>query len=327
MNVLVTGCAGHLGEALVRTLRNQYDNVLGTDLTESPFTQHVGDIADPRHCKRCMAGVKVVFHTATLHKPHVATHSRQSFVDTNITGTLNLLEQALANDVDSFIFTSTTSTFGDALNRGEAGAAAWITEDVTPVPKNIYGMTKLAAENLCQLFFRNHQLPCLVLRTSRFFPEEDDKISVREAYTDGNIKTNEFLYRRVDIEDAVSAHLQAMIKAPSIGFNRYIVSATTPFSQRDSAALGSNAAAVVKTYFPEYEREYDRRGWRMFPRLDRVYVNERARRELNWQPVHDFASVLRRLRQDQSVLSELAATIGAKGYHSIAFEEGPYPVD
>ena len=46
-----------------------------------------------------MAGVQAVFHTATLHKPHVATHSRQDFVATNITGTLNLLEEAVAAGV------------------------------------------------------------------------------------------------------------------------------------------------------------------------------------------------------------------------------------
>ena len=60
-------------------------------------------------------GVRAVYHAATLHKPHVATHSRQDFVDTNITGTLNLLEEAVAAGVEAFVFTSTTSVFGDAL--------------------------------------------------------------------------------------------------------------------------------------------------------------------------------------------------------------------
>jgi UDP-glucose 4-epimerase len=43
-----------------------------------------------------------------------------------------------------------------------------------PVPKNIYGVTKVAAESLCELCFRKHRLPVVVLRTSRFFPEADD---------------------------------------------------------------------------------------------------------------------------------------------------------
>jgi len=135
-----------------------------------------------------MQGVEAVLHTATLHKPHVLTHSRQMFIDTNITGTLNLLEEAAAAGVHSFVFTSTTSAFGDALTPPAHAPAIWITEDVVPVPKNIYGVTKTAAEDLCELFHRNRGLPCVVLRTSRFFPEADDDPVAREAYADLNIK-------------------------------------------------------------------------------------------------------------------------------------------
>src|SRR4030095_104516 len=125
-----------------------------------------------------------------LHKPHVATHSRQDFVDVNTTGTLNLLEEATAAGVTAFVYTSTTSVFGDALVPPPGEPAAWITEDVTPVPKNIYGVTKAGAENLCHLFHRNQGLPCVVLRTSRFFPEPDDDAAVRERYADENLKVN-----------------------------------------------------------------------------------------------------------------------------------------
>src|SRR5882762_11104242 len=135
-----------------------------------------------------MKDVTTVLHAATLHKPHVATHSRQDFVDVNLTGTLNLLEEAAAADVTAFVYTSTTSVFGDALVPPPGAPAAWITEDVTPVPKNIYGATKTAAEDLCQLFHRNQGLACIVLRTSRFFPEEDDNDEARQAYSDDNAK-------------------------------------------------------------------------------------------------------------------------------------------
>jgi UDP-glucose 4-epimerase len=136
------------------------------------------------------------------------THSRKDFVDTNITGTLNLLEQALTTGVGSFVLTSTTSVFGDALIPPAGAPAAWLTEEVRPVPKNIYGVNKATAEDLCQLFHRNHGLACIVLRTSRFFPEEDDNKGVREAYSDDNVKANEYLYRRVDMEEVVS-HISA----------------------------------------------------------------------------------------------------------------------
>ncbi len=200
MRVLVTGSSGHLGEALVRTLRGAGQEAVGLDVIPSPFTSIVGSIADRAEVKRGMQGVDAVLHAATLHKPHVATHSRQAFVDTNVTGTLNLLEEATAAGVAAFVFTSTTSAFGAALTPPAGAPAVWVTEDVKPVPRNIYGTTKVAAEDLCELFHRDHGLACLILRTSRFFPEEDDRAETREAYDQDNVRANEYLYRRVDLE-------------------------------------------------------------------------------------------------------------------------------
>jgi UDP-glucose 4-epimerase len=326
MRILVTGSAGHLGEALMLTLQRSDHEAIGLDIKSSPATHRVGSIVERDFVRLCMQGVDAVVHTATLHKPHVASHTRQAFVDTNITGTLNLLEEAVAAGVKSFIYTSTTSTFGHALTPPEGAPAAWITEDVVPVPKNIYGVTKLAAENLCELFHRTTRMPCIVLRTSRFFPEGDDDASVRRAFDDGNLKVNEFLYRRADIEDIVSAHMLAVEKAPGIGFGRYIISATTPFTPEDLQQLGIDAAAVVKRYAPGYEAEYRRRGWSMVPTIDRVYVNELARIRLGWQPRYDFNSILQCLRADEDFLSPLARAVGSKGYHAQVFTEGPYPV-
>ena len=274
-----------------------------------------------------MAGVRAVFHAAALHKPHVATHSRQDFVDVNVTGTLNLLEEAAAAGVDCFVFTSTTSVFGDALAPPAGAPAAWVTEDVVPVPKNIYGVTKAAAEDLCQLFHRNKGLACLVLRTSRFFPEEDDDKNVRDAYADDNVKANEYLFRRVDIQDVVDAHLLAWRRAPLIGFRKYIISATTPFRPEDLPELRVDASRVVRLRVPGYEAEYARLGWRMFPSIGRVYINERAREELGWQPRYDFKSILDRLAAGDDLRSPLARAIGSKGYHAAVFADGPYPVE
>jgi nucleoside-diphosphate-sugar epimerase len=327
MKVLVTGSSGHLGEALVRTLRDLQYQVISLDILESPFTTHIGSITDRAWVRRCMNGVQSVFHAATLHKPHVATHSRQDFIDTNVTGTLNLLEEAAGAGAESFIYTSTTSVFGDALVPPPEAPAAWITEEVRPVPRNIYGVTKAAAEDLCELFFRNQDLPCIVLRTSRFFPEDDDNRKVRQEYSGANAKANELLYRRVDIEDVVSAHLLAAERAASIGFRKYIISATTPFLPDDLASLRANAREVLRLRVPEYEAEYERRQWKAFSSIDRVYVNERARNELGWRPRYDFQSVVKRLQAGDDMRSALARLVGAKGYHAQVFSEGPYPLE
>ena len=326
MTILVTGSSGHLGEALVRSLRDLAHQVVGLDTVASPFTTNLGSITDRQVVRECVRGADTVIHAATLHKPHVATHARQDFVDTNITGTLTLLEEAAAAGVAAFVFTSTTSAFGLALRPPPGAPAAWVTEDVRPVAKNIYGVTKTAAEDLCELFHRRHGLACVVLRTSRFFPEVDDDAAVRQTYDDGNVKANEYLYRRVDLQDVVDAHLLAVEQAPGIGFGKYIISATTPFLRDDLIDLPVRAPEVVKRRVPDYEAEYVRRGWRMFPGIERVYVNERARRELGWQPRYDFARVIACLRTGQDPRSPLARVVGSKGYHQRTFADGPYPV-
>ena len=320
----MTGSSGHLGEALVRVLRGQGREVVGLDLLASPFTTVTGRVTDRAVVRRCLAGVGAVLHAATLHKPHIGSHGRQAFVDTNVSGTLTLLEEAVAAGVGSFVFTSSTSVFGRALTPLPGGPATWITEDVTPVPRNIYGVTKAAAEDLCEIIARDHGLPVVVLRVARFFPEDDDRDEVRSAYDGANVKANEYLYRRVDIQDVADAHLLAMAGAPAIGFGRYIISATTPFTPADRAGLGRDAPAVVRRLFPDADAEYARRGWAMFPVIDRVYVNDRARAALGWRPRYDFRGVLDRLKAGQDPRSPLARAVGAKGYHAVP--TGPYTV-
>jgi nucleoside-diphosphate-sugar epimerase len=151
VNLLVTGSAGHLGEALMRTLPREGYRPIGLDLKTSPFTQLVGSVVDRSFVRSCMRGVDAVVHTATLHK------------------------------------------------------------------------------------------------------------------------------------------------------------------------------AVDGRHAPGYEDVYAVRGWAMFPRIDRVYVNARARTELGWEPRYSFAYVLDRVANGGDFRSALAHTIGSKGYHDVVFEDGPYP--
>jgi UDP-glucose 4-epimerase len=316
MRILVTGSSGHLGEALVRVLRGAGEDVVSLDVLPSEWTTAVGSVADRPLVRSLMEGVDAVLHAATLHKPHVGSHGKADFVEANVTGTLVLLEEAVAAGVGRFVFTSTTSAFGHALTPPAGAPAAWITEAVRPVPKNIYGVTKTAAEDLCELVHREHGLPVVILRTSRFFPEGDDRDAVREAYDDANLKVNELLYRRVDLEDVVSAHRCALDRAEAIGFGRYIVSATTPFTEEELLALHTDAPPVVARHVPQYAALYERLGWRMFDAIERVYVNAAARRDLGWQPRYDFAYALERLTAGEEWRSPLTLAVGAKGYHA-----------
>jgi UDP-glucose 4-epimerase len=325
MRILVTGSSGHLGEALMRTLPAEGHDAVGLDILPSPFTTRTGSILDRALVRECMRGVHAVVHTATMHKPHIATHDRQAFVDTNVSGTLSLLEEAVHAGVKAFVFTSTTSAFGAALTPPAGAPAAWITEDVQPVPRNVYGVTKVAAEDLCELFHRSQGLACLILRTSRFFAEEDDSKETRDAFDATNAKMNELAFRRVDLQDVADAHVLAIGKAEQIGFRRYVISATTPFRREDVIDLHLDAPAVLGRRVPGWEAEYARRGWKMFPRIDRVYVNDRARSELGWAPRYDFAYALELLRRDVDPRSDLARAVGSKGYHAKPSSDGPYP--
>lgn len=330
MKLLVTGSAGHLGEALVRHLGPAGHQVTGLDRRPSLFTDVVGDIGDRRLLARCLRGVDAVLHTATLHKPHLATHSMADFVATNVAGTLALLETAVQSGVGAFVYTSTTSAFGAALNPGPGEPAAWIDEQVAPVARNVYGATKVAAEDLCEVVHRRHGLPCIVLRTSRFFPEPDDDAATRAAYDPPNVPVNELTHRRVELQDVVDAHGCAIERAAALGFGRYIVSATTPFDRADRRALRGQADAVLRERVPAHVAPYAQRGWRMAPDIDRVYDNRRARDELGWTPRTDFAAAVAALAAGRDWRSPLALAVGRKPYHDPADAVGdtddPYPV-
>lgn len=327
MTVLVTGSSGHLGEALVTSLRQRGQAVRGIDVEASACTDVVGSVIDRTVVDAAMDGITQVLHTATLHKPHVVTHSKQDFIDTNISGTLNLLEASVAHSIESFVFTSTTSVFGYAMRSNTGGPATWVDETLIPKPKNIYGITKLAAENLCRLVNQQFKLPVITLRTSRFFPEIDDDPKMRGLFSDANIKASEFLYRRADISDIVSAHELALEKAPTLPYDHYIISATSPFQREDTEQLSRDAASVLQRRAPEFLQACERFDWRPYPAFDRVYDNHKARQELGWAPQWDYRKVIAGSRSDYWHRSDLALSIGRKGYHDQEFEDGPFPVE
>jgi UDP-glucose 4-epimerase len=294
-SILVTGSSGYLGQALIPALRARGQRVVGLDPVPGPSTDVVGTVADRATITRVMDehDVGSVIHAGALHKPQVATHSRQAFVDVNVSGTLNLLEETVAHGADRFVLTSTTSvTITGAHRRGNIERAQWIAEDFGPLaPRNVYGVTKLAAEHVARMFHEIHGLPVVVLRTSRFFPEEDDAAHTYPQAQD-NAKLNELLFRRLALEDVVSGHVLAWERAPELGYELFLLSALTPFVPEDCAQLLEDAPRVVRRYFPGYEEVFRPRGWTMFDRIDRVYDARRAAKVLGWKPRVSFSSEL-----------------------------------
>jgi UDP-glucose 4-epimerase len=302
MRILLTGSSGWLGQALKPRLEELGHSVTGIDPVTSAHTDIVGTIADRALVRRAIIEnrVEAIIHSGALHKPDVERRSRQEFLDVNVQGTFNLLEEAVANGVTRFVFTSTTSLMiSEKIRAGLAGGAAkaaWLTEEMSPEPRNIYGVTKLAAEHLCRLTYILHKLPAIVLRTARFFPEDDDMAHAIEQ-SEENTKANEFLFRRLTVEDVAEAHVAALEKAPEIGFDTFIVSADTPFSPADCDQLINDAPAVVARYFPDYPGLYASKGWTMFKSIDRVYDASRIKRRLGFVPKTGFAEILEQVRR------------------------------
>ena len=295
MRILVTGSSGHLGEALCRVLTPTGSRPSGSTSSPRRTPTIVGSIADrapsarpspasTRSCtpRRCTSRTSARTPARSSSRPTSRARSRCS--------------RRRSRRASAGSSTRARRARSAARSRPSRGAPAnWITEDVAPVPRNIYGVTKVAAENVCELVHRDHGLPILILRTSRFFPEADDRDDVRAAYEDANLKVNELLYRRADLEDIVTAHRLALEKAPELGFGRYIISATTPFTREDLAELHTDAPAVVARHAPGYaalraarlaDVRHDRarlrqRGRAPRPRLDaalRLRVRARAAR-------------------------------------------------
>ncbi|HIK65291.1 MAG TPA: NAD(P)-dependent oxidoreductase, partial [Henriciella marina] len=174
MRVLLTGSSGWLGRHLAPLLEESGHKVTGFDVAPGAYTNEIGTIADRPSIDRVIAdyGIEAIIHAGGLHKPDIARFPRQAFIDVNVTGTLNLLEAAAAAGHERFVFTSTTSLMISQAIRSElSDQATWLDESHAPLaPRNIYGVTKLAAENLCREVHQQTGLACLVLRTSRFFP-------------------------------------------------------------------------------------------------------------------------------------------------------------
>lgn len=294
MRLLVTGSAGHLGEALLRRMADSPHAGVGLDVTPSDLTDVVGSITDAALVTGLADEVDGIIHTAALHKPHVGTHRRQAFVDVNVSGTLTLLEAAAARRLGAFVLTSSTSAFGRALSPPPRSPAAWIDENVRPRPRNVYGVTKLAAEDLVELTARDLGLPCLVLRTSRFFPEADE------------------------------AHLLAAERAAEVGFHRLVVSAPSLFESSDAGRVRHDLAGLLDERVPEWAAVADTQGWTLPAGLDRVYDSRRARDVLGWRPRWDVHAVLAAVAGGAPVQTPLSRRVGAKGYHPGGLVAGMY---
>lgn len=274
MKVLVTGSSGKLGSATVKNLKVNGHQVTGADVATGTTTDILLDVRDRDSVEAALSGCDAVIHTAAYHGRHLDLHySREAFIHTNILGTLNLLNACVKRGVRKFLYTSTTSIYGDALVDDDK--AVWVDETLTERPRDIYDITKQTTEQLCRDFFYKEGLQTSVYRVGRFLPEND------------NLKTNHRLYRGLDERDGAEA-LRLALAVEFAGFEVFNISSGSPFSREDVVALKHAPLDVILKYHPEAAAIYEAKEWVFPSSIDRVYVCEKAKKYFGYKPKYTF---------------------------------------
>ncbi|MBB2148265.1 NAD-dependent epimerase/dehydratase family protein [Pedobacter gandavensis] len=278
MRVLVTGSSGRLGSVTVEHLKNSGHQVIGIDLIKHPSTDHLIDIQNKEDVGNILQGVDFIVHTAALHGKHYdLNYSREALIEVNIKGTLNLLNAAVKNGIKKFLYLSTTSIYGTAMQ--DEKQAVWVDETLTEQPRDIYDITKQCCEQLCKDFFYREGLATTVFRVARFLPESE------------NLTINHRLYRGLDERDGAEAIRLALLHNFD-QFEIFNISSGTPFRKEDLALLKHSPLEAILKYFPEAEEIYRKNNW-IFPKtIDRVYVSEKAKAVLGYQPKYTFDYLL-----------------------------------
>lgn len=298
MKVLVTGADGfvgsHLTEALVRAgydvkafvLYNSFNSWGWLDQcaedVKGKFEVFAGDIRDPHGVRTAMAGCDAVLHLAALIAIPYSYHSPDTYVDTNIKGTLNVVQAARELDISKVVHTSTSEVYGTAR-------FVPITEEHPLQGQSPYSASKIGADQIAQSFYLSFGTPVVTLRPfNTYGPRQSARAVIPTIITqiangESKIKlgavhpTRDFNY----VADTVDGFIQALESHACVG---EVINLGSNFE----VSIGDTAQAIADVMGVEIKIMTDDE--RLRPEkseVERLWAdNNKAKELLGWQPVY-----------------------------------------
>jgi len=296
MNILVTGACGFIGSHLVEKLIRQNHNVRAftfynsrnshgwLDNTDKKILKDLhlisGDVRDYDFLHQQTKKIDVIFHLAALIGIPYSYQAVKSYIDTNITGTYNVLNAAKANSVSKTIITSTSEVYGTAQKIP-------ILESHLLNAQSPYAASKIGADQLAAAFYKSYGLPLTIIRPfNTFGPRQSARAIIPTIITQllqkknviklGNLTpTRDFTY----IDDTVNAFLNAM-KAKKISGEIINIGNKFEISIKDILKI------INKDFGYDFDVKVDKKRIRSkSSEVYRLYAhNAKAAKILKWHP-------------------------------------------
>lgn len=294
--ILVTGADGFIGSHLVEKLvlkgfkvrafcfYNSFGTLgwldtLDTDV-KAQFEIFTGDIRDAYAVRKAMDGITTVFHLAALIAIPYSYYSPESYIDTNIKGTLNILQAAKDFSTERVVITSTSEVYGTAQ-------FVPITEAHPKQPQSPYSASKIGADSLADSFFRSFNTPITIARPfNTFGPRQSARAVIPTIITQllagktqiklGDIRpTRDLLF----VQDTVDAFIE-------IAANTDLIGEEVNIATQSEHSIGEIAEVIIKTINPDAKLIVDE--VRLRPAKSEVFrlfgSNEKLRNHTKWKP-------------------------------------------
>ena len=286
MRILITGGGGTLGTVLAPMLADAgHEPVLfDSRELETPFESLRGDVRQPEDVRAAVRGVGMVVHLAAILG--IADSTPRDFYEINLTGTFNVWEAAAEAGARGLVFSSTMSTYKPHDQPLDPDAFSSVGEDTPARPRDIYGYTKAAGEEMCRLYGRTHGIPSVALRYGMFSPEPFFPYGIR------------LLYGGVDVQDVARANV-ASVEALASGRVRWEalnVESLVPFAEGDGPQLLRDPLPVLDRYYPGAAGLLRERGVERLAPIHERYLMDRAAGVLGFRPECNFDRWLEELR-------------------------------